>query len=431
MHSSKSILLMKLIFQMWPGGLGHTVNYSVVMAQLYSLGQYHGLQSFMVQLRDEQTHKPMKGITIGENGQKVGFNSVNNGYLGFDNVRIPLMNMLSKNGKMLESGEFLKEKSSVLNYGIMTHHRVEIIRDLADYLAQAVTIATRYSTVRRQSPIEPNQPEPKIIEHVTQQMKLLPNIAKAIVFNFTADYLGEMHHQVTSEIENGNLSRLPELHALSCCLKAVCTNEVAEAVQICRLACGGHGYLNSSGFNNIYGCVVAAQHYEGDNTVVLLQTARFLMKSWAQALKGEKLTPTVEYLNRFVRGEGKALTWDSSPEGILEALQATAAAKVALAYKHLEARKKINSVEIATSQTSIELSAAAEIHCQAFLLLSAIEMAKSYAKLHKASKLNELIDNVLELYAVDVAARSLGNLLQVSVSFDNYENMTFVPFNSL
>lgn len=387
------------------------------MAQLYSLGKYHGLQSFMVQLRDEETHEPLKGIQIGENGHKVGFNTVNNGFLGFDNVRIPLRNMLSKNGRMLENGEFLKEKSSVLNYGIMTHHRVEIIRDLADYLAQAVTIATRYSTVRRQSPIEANQIEPRIIDHVTQQMKLFPNIAKAIVFNFTANYLSSMHHQVTAEIERGNLSRLPELHALSCCLKAVCTNEVAEAVQICRLACGGHGYLNSSGFNNIYGCVVAAQHYEGDNTVVLLQTARFLLKSWAQVMRAEKLTPTVEYLKTFANIKDRKMEWDSSPEGILKALQATAAGKVSLAFEHLEEKKKLNSVEVATSQTGIELTAAAEIHCQAFLLLSAIEMARSSAKLH-SMKLKGLIVDILELYAVDVAVRSLGSILQVVDSFD-------------
>lgn len=371
----------------------------------------------MVQLRDEETHEPLKGILIGENGHKVGFNTVNNGFLGFDNVRIPLRNMLSKNGRMLENGEFLKEKSSVLNYGIMTHHRVEIIRDLADYLAQAVTIATRYSTVRRQSPIEANQIEPRIIDHVTQQMKLFPNIAKAIVFNFAANYLSAMHHQVTAEIERGNLSRLPELHALSCCLKAVCTNEVAEAVQICRLACGGHGYLNSSGFNNIYGCVVAAQHYEGDNTVVLLQTARFLLKSWAQVMRAEKLTPTVEYLKTFANIKDRKIEWNSSPEGILKALQATAAGKVSLAFEHLEEKKKLNSVEVATSQTGIELTAAAEIHCQAFLLFSAIEMAKSSAKLH-SMKLKELIADILELYAVDVAVRSLGSILQVVDSFD-------------
>jgi acyl-CoA oxidase len=34
-----------------------------------------------------------------------------------------------------------------------------------------------------------------------------------------------------------------ELHALSCSCKAICTWNTQKAVQECREACGGHGYL--------------------------------------------------------------------------------------------------------------------------------------------------------------------------------------------
>lgn len=97
--------------------MGHTANYAIVIAQLYSLGKHHGIQPFIVQLRDEETHKPMRGITIGEIGNKVGMNTVNNGFLAFDNVRVPLDNMLMKNAKLTEEGVFTKPKSSVLTYG--------------------------------------------------------------------------------------------------------------------------------------------------------------------------------------------------------------------------------------------------------------------------------------------------------------------------
>lgn len=39
--------------------------------------------------QDTETHMPLKGIKIGEIGAKLGMNSVNNGFLGFENVRIP------------------------------------------------------------------------------------------------------------------------------------------------------------------------------------------------------------------------------------------------------------------------------------------------------------------------------------------------------
>jgi len=42
------------------------------------------------------------GIKIGEIGSKLGMNSTNNGYLAFNNVRIPRMNMLMKNAQVLK-----------------------------------------------------------------------------------------------------------------------------------------------------------------------------------------------------------------------------------------------------------------------------------------------------------------------------------------
>lgn len=82
--------------------MGHTANYAIVVAQLYTQNKCHGIHPFIVQLRDEETHIPLPGIKIGEIGCKLGMNATNNGYLGFDNVRIPRKNMLMKNNKVLK-----------------------------------------------------------------------------------------------------------------------------------------------------------------------------------------------------------------------------------------------------------------------------------------------------------------------------------------
>jgi acyl-CoA oxidase len=352
----------------------------------------------------------MPGVSVGEIGNKVGFNCVNNGFLGFENVRIPLKNMLMRFAKVLENGEFIKPKSQVLTYGTMTLLRVIVVRDQALFLSKAVTIAMRYSLVRRQSPIDPNQPEPKIIEHFTQQMKVFPMIAKVIVIKAAAENLFKLYQEAMSCLEKGDLSRLPEMHSLSCCLKSASTDEVVNGVQTCRLACGGHGYLNSSGFNDIYGCVVAAQHYEGDNTIMYLQTARFLMKAWDFALKGVQLTPTVAYLNEFLEKQ-RAFSFENSPKGILRALKAAAAGKVESTFKLLESRKKLSSLQEASNQTGPELVKAAEIHCQVFLLQTAIEYFE-YGKRNTSRALGEALDALLEIYSTDLAQRMLGTLLQ-------------------
>jgi hypothetical protein len=44
--------------------VGQTANYAVVVAQLYAKGVCHGIHPFIVQLRDEDTHKPMPGTVL-------------------------------------------------------------------------------------------------------------------------------------------------------------------------------------------------------------------------------------------------------------------------------------------------------------------------------------------------------------------------------
>lgn len=195
--------------------VGNSANYAIVIAQLYTKGQCHGVHPFIVQLRDKDTWDPLPGIKIGEIGPKLGLKSVNNGYLGFENVRIPRKNMLMKNAQVLEDGTFVKAPASVLTYGTMMFVRVAILHDVARYLSKGVTIAARYSAVRRQSPIDPNDDEAQIIDHVTQQHKVFPNIAKVFVTKVVADNVWEMYNQVTSELERGDLERLPEVFFLS------------------------------------------------------------------------------------------------------------------------------------------------------------------------------------------------------------------------
>lgn len=66
----------------------------------------------------------------------------------------------------------------------------------------------------------------------------------------------------------------PQLHALSCGLKALSSTDATRGIDVCRLACGGHGYLASSNLPRIYTSTTAAITYEGENTVMWLQVAR-------------------------------------------------------------------------------------------------------------------------------------------------------------
>jgi len=64
------------------------------------------------------------------------------------------------------------------------------------------------------------------------------------------------------------------VHATSSGLKALSTDVASAGIEQCRLSCGGHGYSLSSGLPKIFTNMTAACTYEGENTVLCLQTAR-------------------------------------------------------------------------------------------------------------------------------------------------------------
>jgi hypothetical protein len=68
------------------------------------------------------------------------------------------------------------------------------------------------------------------------------------------------------------------MHALSAGLKALTYNNAHKFAQSNRLCCGGHGYSMSSGLPQIIQETDGGCTYEGDNVVLLLQTARYLLK---------------------------------------------------------------------------------------------------------------------------------------------------------
>ncbi|XP_034179560.1 acyl-coenzyme A oxidase 1 [Osmia lignaria lignaria] len=399
-------------YKWWPGGLGHTANYAVVLAQLYTKGQCRGIHPFIVQLRDENTHEPLPGIKIGEIGSKLGMNGTNNGFLGFESVRIPREHMLMKNSQVLEDGTYVKALNDKLTYGTMVFVRVMLVHDIVNYLLKAVTITTRYSAVRRQGQINSEKPEVQILDYVTQQHKIFPNLAACFAFRMTADWIWNMYNTVTAELDQGDLDKLPELHALSCCLKAVASADAANGVEQLRLACGGHGYMDASSFPAIYGLLTAICTYEGENTVLLLQTARYLVKTWKQAVSGQPLPSTVQYLTVVAKGI-KQRPWKNTLGCIIEAHQAVAAGKIRLATENMDSRiQKGISSEDAWNQTSIELAQCADAHCRVFIVQQFVEAVSQITSVSK--QLRQVLSQLCELYAIYSVLQRRGDFLQFS-----------------
>ena len=86
------------------------------------------------------------------------------------------------------------------------------------------------------------------------------------------------------------------MHGISAGLKAFTTEISIAGIEICRRACGGHGYSNASGIQQLYNLWLPSATYEGENTVMYLQTARYVLKNYLSYItKGN----SVKYISCF------------------------------------------------------------------------------------------------------------------------------------
>jgi len=73
----------------WIGSLGNAANMAVVWANLILDGKSYGIHAFITPIRCSKTHKLFPGVLVGDCGPKTGLNAIDNGFIIFDNYRIP------------------------------------------------------------------------------------------------------------------------------------------------------------------------------------------------------------------------------------------------------------------------------------------------------------------------------------------------------
>ncbi|XP_033120885.1 peroxisomal acyl-coenzyme A oxidase 1-like isoform X2 [Anneissia japonica] len=355
----------------WPGNLGKTVTHAVVAAQLYTQGKCYGVHMFMVPLRSLENHVPLPGIEIGDIGPKFGYSNIDNGFLRFNKYRIPRENMFMKYSKVERNGTYLSPPRAKLTYGSMVLIRSFIVGSMGTTLAKGATISIRYSSVRRQSELEKGAQEPQVLDFQSQQLKLLPYLAMAYAFIFAGKKMKDMYIQSSDSISKGDFSVMPELHATSAGLKAYTSSICSEGLEIQRMSCGGHGYSHASGFPELYANSTPACTYEGENTVMMLQTARFLMKCMEKANNGEKLHGACSYMCEKLPRRSQAFHLEDflNSELLIQAYKHRAHRMCMVASQAVQEQVRMGKPQHeAWNKSHFHLLKASEAHCHLYIV---------------------------------------------------------------
>ncbi|XP_040850668.1 peroxisomal acyl-coenzyme A oxidase 2 [Ochotona curzoniae] len=402
----------------WPGDLGLSATHALVLAQLTCSGAQRGMHAFIVPLRSLQDHTPLPGITTGDIGPKMGFQQMDNGFLKMDHVRIPRENMLSRFAQVLPDGTYIKRGAAQSNYLGMVVTRVKLLlASILPPLQKACVIAMRYSVIRRQGQLRPSDPEVKILDYQTQQQKLFPQLAMCYAFHFQATSLLEFFENSYKAILNLDFTLLPELHVLSTGSKAMISDFCVQGTELCRRACGGHGYSQLSGLPILVTSVTPACTYEGENTVLYLQVARFLVKSYlqAQGLSGSRsqrpLPQCVSYLTLpdLARCPAQKAADFLRPELYTAAWAHVAARLIKDSVYHLQALTRSGADEHeAWNQTTVIHVQAAKAHCY---YISVKSFKEAVEKLRNEPTLQQVLKRLCDLHALHGILNNTGDFL--------------------
>ncbi len=288
----------------WIGAAAQSATHGIVFAKLILNGEDLGTHNFIVQLRDENFDL-LPGITVGDVGPKRGDDGIDNGWVRFNQVRIPRTQMLSKWSRVNAQGQYEKSELPQLAYGALIAGRVMISRGVTDSVKKAVTIATRYCTVRDQHSMEGKC----LLDYTVQQERLIGGMAAAYAFHFATDRLTKKYEKVTAELLNKDISNLKDLHNMSAGIKGFAALWANDAINQCIFSMGGHGYSKLSALPTILADFAPSIPYEGDAILLAQQTASYLVKSLGALMQGKEIKgDSITYLNNLPAMDGLKLS---------------------------------------------------------------------------------------------------------------------------
>ena len=264
---------------------------ATVFAQLEVNGQQHGVHAFLVPLRDEHD-RLLTGVTIEDNGRKIGLNGVDNGRIAFEHVHIPRDNLLNRFGDVSADGQYSSPIPSASRrfftmLGTLVAGRISIAAASCTSAKLGLAIATRRAAERRQFGPE-GMPEVPILSYRTVQRKLLPLIARTYALDFAIHDTVRLFRSPHPEAQ--------DLEMRAAALKAMASRHAVDALQFARELCGGQGYMWENRIGELRADTDIFTTFEGANTVLWQLVAKGLLTDFREQFEELRIWAAVRHL---------------------------------------------------------------------------------------------------------------------------------------
>lgn len=305
----------------WIGGAAHSATHTVVFARLVVDRKDYGVKTFVVPIRD-LNHNLYPGVAIGDIGEKMGRDGIDNGWIQFSGVEIPREYMLSKFTKVDREGNVEEPPLEQLAYGALLGGRVTMVTDSWRTGERFIAIALRYAVGRRQFTVKGQTVENQLINYPLHQKRLLPYLAWVYGMSIASNQIQADYRHILQNLDDGvksgdfaTLSKaidgLKGLFADSASLKSTCTWLTADLIDESRQSCGGHGYSAYSGFGKGYADHVVQCTWEGDNNILAQNSGRITIQKVMKYEKSGKVNEGNYFFLKAAQKSGTILNTEN------------------------------------------------------------------------------------------------------------------------
>ena len=179
----------------------------------------------------------------------------------------------------------------------MSQTRLSIIMGCAFNLFRSGMIATRYAVCRRQFANQKGtKKERKLLDYQVHMENLGKNLSNGLTIFLAGKTIDELHKLSIVQFKEGNFENLDLLHHLTAGVKSFATEMCYVGIDEMRQACGGAGFLLTSGISDQWSDIAPFPTFEGVNPVMAQQSSRLIFKNAKRVAKSKKPDKLFSYL---------------------------------------------------------------------------------------------------------------------------------------